>query len=93
MPSFSLKGEVTAKTVPLLEKEIENFLASTVEKEVHLDFSAVEKADSAAVALLLSLFRRARQNQKILHFWGAPQMLVDLIALYGVGELLKNESR
>ena len=93
MQTFSLTGEVTAQTVPALAKEIENFLISTVEKNVFLDFSAVEKADSSAVTLLLSLFRLARAKQKTFHFQGAPQMLTDLIALYGLTDLLKNESR
>jgi phospholipid transport system transporter-binding protein len=53
-----------------------------------VDLSAVEGIDSAAVAVLLALKRRAADEDKPLRFVGVPAALASLAELYGVEEIL-----
>ncbi len=53
-----------------------------------LDATALQEFDSSAVALLLALVRRARQQGAELRLPGLPTRLRELAVLYGVGELL-----
>ena len=57
-------------------------------KEVQLDFSGVEEADSAGVALLLALRRKAQVNGVKLSFVNLPETILRLIELYQVEDLL-----
>jgi phospholipid transport system transporter-binding protein len=56
--------------------------------ERFVDLSAVEGIDSAAVAVLLALKRRAADEDKPLRFVGVPAALASLAELYGVEEIL-----
>lgn len=53
-----------------------------------LDATALRECDSSAVAVLLELRRVLRQQGKELQLLNSPQRLRDLVALYGVQELL-----
>jgi phospholipid transport system transporter-binding protein len=53
-----------------------------------LDASALSECDSSAVAVLLELRRELQQQGKPLQLHNGPQRLRDLVALYGVQELL-----
>jgi phospholipid transport system transporter-binding protein len=53
-----------------------------------LDFSGVESADSAALALIFSAMRQARQAGRTLALSGLPASFTTLAELYGVAELL-----
>ncbi len=53
-----------------------------------LDASALRECDSSAVAVLLELRRELQQQGKTLQLQNGPQRLRDLVALYGVQELL-----
>lgn len=53
-----------------------------------LDASALRECDSSAVAVLLELRRELQQQGKTLQLHNGPQRLRDLVALYGVQELL-----
>lgn len=53
-----------------------------------LDAQALRVVDSSAVAVLLELRRRLQAQGKSLELKDPPQRLRDLVALYGVGELL-----
>ncbi len=55
---------------------------------VVLDASALRECDSSAVAVLLELRRELQQQGKTLQLHNGPQRLRDLVALYGVQELL-----
>lgn len=54
----------------------------------HIDLSAVTQVDSAGIALLLEMARRARRRGAALEFVQAPPQLRGLLAFFGVGELL-----
>ncbi len=81
----SLSGEVTVDNAGSLLRELQPRLAAGVNT---LDFSGVEKADSAALALVFSAMRHARQAGNTLSCTGLPDSFTTLAELYGVADLL-----
>lgn len=57
-------------------------------REIVVDLSQTGAADSAGVALLLELKRRAARRGRALTFRGAPAQLRALAAFFGVAEIL-----
>jgi phospholipid transport system transporter-binding protein len=53
-----------------------------------IDLAAVTEADSAAVAILLSWVRVARERKQALMIVNTPASIRSLAALYGVAEML-----
>jgi phospholipid transport system transporter-binding protein len=56
-----------------------------------VDASALADFDSAAIATLIELRRRARAKGRGFSVSGAPTAMVELAALYGVADLLAFE--
>jgi phospholipid transport system transporter-binding protein len=81
----TITGAVTVDSVGGLLRELRPRLAGAV---TTLEFSAVETADSAALALIFSAMREARQGGRTLACSGLPASLVTLAELYGVSALL-----
>lgn len=75
-------GAVTADTVGGLLRELHPHLAQGLAR---LDFSDVERADSAALALIFSAMRKAGGKLAVS---GLPASFVTLAELYGVAGLL-----
>ena len=80
-----IAGAVTVDSVGSLLRELQPHLAQQVDT---LDFSGVEAADSAALALIFSAMRQARQSGRSLSCTGMPASFITLAELYGVAELL-----
>jgi phospholipid transport system transporter-binding protein len=80
-----ITGAVTVDSVGGLLRELQPELAKGIDT---LDFSAVEIADSAALALVFSAMRQTRQAGRTLVCTGLPASFVILAELYGVSELL-----
>lgn len=80
-----ITGAVTVDSVGGLLRELQPQLAKGVDT---LDFSGVETADSAALALIFSAMRQARQAGRTLACSGLPDSFITLAELYGVSELL-----
>lgn len=78
-------GAVTVDTVGGLLRELQPQLVSGIDT---LDFSDVEQADSAALTLIFSAMRHARQAGHTLVCTGLPASFTTLAELYGVSELL-----
>jgi phospholipid transport system transporter-binding protein len=53
-----------------------------------VDASVLRDFDSAALATLLALRRHLQQQGRLLSLSRVPPRLAELVALYGVGELL-----
>jgi len=49
-----------------------------------VDCAALQQFDSAALALVLELARRARAKGSVVQLRGVPQRLHDLAAVYGL---------
>ena len=77
-----LSGPLTVDTVAGLLDELRPHLAQGVTR---LDFSGVDHADSAALALIFSAQRAASGS---LTLSGLPKSFVTLAELYGVADLL-----
>ena len=80
-----IAGAVTVDSVGGLLRELQPQLAKGVET---LDFSGVETADSAALALIFSAMRQARQAGRTLTCTSLPPSFSTLAELYGVADLL-----
>jgi phospholipid transport system transporter-binding protein len=80
-----IAGAVTVDSVGGLLRELQPQLAKGVDT---LDFSGVETADSAALALIFSAMRQTRQAGRTLACTGLPASFTTLAELYGVSELL-----
>ena len=83
--SCRVAGAVTVDSVGGLLRELQPQLAKGLET---LDFSGVEIADSAALALIFSAMRQARKAGRTLTCTGLPSSFTTLAELYGVSELL-----
>ena len=81
----SISGAVTVDNAGALLRELQPRIAEGVDT---LDFSGVETADSAALALVFSAMRQARQAGRTLTCSGLPASFTTLAELYGVSELL-----
>ncbi|MGE5320901.1 MAG: lipid asymmetry maintenance protein MlaB [Hyphomicrobiaceae bacterium] len=80
-----IAGAVTVDSVGGLLRELQPELGKGVET---LDFSGVETADSAALALIFSAMRQAREAGRTLTCTGLPPSFTTLAELYGVSDLL-----
>ena len=83
--SCRISGAVTVGSTGSLLRELQPQLAQGVDT---LDFSGVESADSAALALVFSAMRQAKQAGHSLACTGLPASFATLAELYGVSELL-----
>jgi phospholipid transport system transporter-binding protein len=70
---------------------LSNDLAREATADVVVDAARLSRFDSAALALLLELRRKALQVGKTFTVKGSPQRLQDLADLYGIAELLPSK--
>jgi phospholipid transport system transporter-binding protein len=84
-----LQGSLNIETVPAL---FETGLQHLSGEELSVDFSQVESVDSAAVSMLLGWARAAKQVRQGLRVKSLPEDLLNLARLYGVAELLPQQS-
>jgi phospholipid transport system transporter-binding protein len=80
-----ISGIVTVDSVGGLLRELQPQLVKGTDT---LDFSGVETADSAALALIFSAMRQVQQSGRVLACTGLPASFTTLAELYGVSELL-----
>ncbi|MCL2297021.1 MAG: STAS domain-containing protein [Proteobacteria bacterium] len=79
------RGALTLDNSADVLKESETLLLPT---SGVIDLSELNEADSAALAVFLSLVRRAESEGKTLQFEAAPEALRTLAHVYGVDSLL-----
>jgi phospholipid transport system transporter-binding protein len=84
-----VSGKLTMETVPAIFAAGLQQLSSG---NMRVDFSHVEAIDSAAVSLLLGWARAASRYRHGLRVIGLPEDLQSLSRLYGVVELLPQQS-
>lgn len=83
---FSLSGTLNFDTVPTLMKQAERMLAN--ESEATVDFSDVESANSAGLALLLEMLRFTRTRNALIKFEHVPQQITIVARAYGIDAAL-----
>lgn len=82
---WSFQGPLTfAEAGPVLTASH----ALALPRDGEVDLGGIEAFDSAAVAVLVALARRAAHEGRTLRFGGLPAGLRALAALYGVDELV-----
>ncbi len=87
---IQVKGELTSATVMDALQQFSReckALPSWV-----IDFTRVSKVDSSAIALLIELKRKARQNNKTVKFIYLPAALLQIARLSQVDGLLTEET-
>ena len=84
-----VRGSLTIATVPTL---FETGLQHLAREDFQVDFSQVDSVDSAAVSMLLGWVRAAQRTRHDLRVKGVPEDLQSLAHLYGVAELLPQQS-
>lgn len=82
-------GGLTMETVPALFEAGLQHLAS---QDLQVDFSQVEAVDSAAVSMLLGWERAAQRGKRELRVINLPEDLLSLARLYGVADLLPQQT-
>jgi phospholipid transport system transporter-binding protein len=80
-----LQGALTVDNAASLLNELKPHLERGIQT---LDLSAVEQADSAALALIFSSLRQSRAAGHELRLAPLPANILTLAELYGVAELL-----
>lgn len=84
-----LQGHLTMETVPAWFAAGLQHLGG---EDLLVDCSQVESVDSAAVGMLLGWSRAAQRSERMLRVVGLPADLMSLARLYGVAELLPQQS-
>lgn len=87
-PTAELPEAVTVHTVTAVLASLSQRLRQAAGQEASLDAGALRSFDSSAVALLLELRRDLAHEGKALRLVNLPPKLQELVALYGVSELL-----
>lgn len=80
----ALEGELSFARVPHWLAQADALASAGT-----LDLSKVTSADSAGLALLLELSRRARARGLVLQLESPPQQLSDLIRFFGLDAVLR----
>ena len=84
--SYCLRGELSFTTVPDVRRVgLETFDAGD---EIRLDLSAVSRADSAGLALLIEWLRYARQTNKTVHYLNMPTQMLEIARTSSLDEIL-----
>ncbi|MEA3412724.1 MAG: STAS domain-containing protein [Pseudomonadota bacterium] len=76
--SLALSGCLDAASVPALWRFSEQKLSQCVGREVSMDLTAVDRVDSAGLALLVAWVRLAKKRQVTIRFLNAPRQLLAL---------------
>lgn len=86
---LALQGHLNMETVPA-------WLATGLQRlsgeDMTVDFSRVDSVDSAAVGMLLGWARAAQRSKHELRVAAVPENLLSLARLYGVDDLLPQQS-
>ncbi len=83
---YVLRGEIVLSSVPALLETSERVFAD--QPPLDIDLSAVTRADSAGLALLLEWMRVARAAGRQIRFHQVPERLAEMARIGGVAELL-----
>jgi len=87
--TMALQGHLNMETVPAW---FATGLQRLAGENLLVDFSRVESVDSAAVGMLLGWARAAQRSERELRVSGLPENLLSLARLYGVDELLPQQT-
>lgn len=84
-----MKGHLGMETVPAI---FSTGLKRLTSEDLQVDFSEVESVDSAAISMLLGWARAAQRSKRDLRVRNLPEDLLSLAHLYGVADLLPQQT-
>jgi len=80
---LSIKGPVTMATAGKIYRDIAILSAKA---PLYIDFSGIEQVDSSAIALLISILRRARNAPDRIKLGAIPDAIAQFSEIYGLDE-------
>ncbi len=86
---FSLSGDLTFASVPMVWEQARKMLLDVYEDEVEIDIGATQKFDSSGLALLVAWSRWAHCNKKVLTFRNPTERAYKLIEINKLQDILK----
>lgn len=81
-----VEGELSFVTVPALQQQAAGLFESA--RELDVDLSGVERADSAGLALLIEWMREARRRDKALRLLNMPAQMLAIARVSSLDEIL-----
>jgi phospholipid transport system transporter-binding protein len=81
-----VEGELSFVIVPALQQQAAGLFESA--RELDVDLSGVERADSAGLALLIEWMREARRRDKALRLLNMPAQMLAIARVSSLDEIL-----
>lgn len=85
--NYQLSGELTMQNVPLVAKETAA-MVNAMQGDIVINLSAVSRADSAGLALLIDWLRTANQRGFSIKFEGLPAQLKQIARISELDQIL-----
>jgi len=85
---YAIEGELNNQTVPDIAKQLLTLISGVAGNNITLDLALVSRSDSAGVALLVEVMKRAKSANLTLHFSNLPQQMQDIAGLSGLLDIL-----
>lgn len=83
---YAVSGELTFATVPAAWRETQNLFVDG--QSLRFDLTAVERADSAGIALLIEWLRLARRNGARVSYEHMPPQILAIARVTGLEAML-----
>ena len=85
-------GPITIGAVTQLLKQVDGVIANAPAGDILVDCEGMTLSDSAAIALLVEIHRKASRRNTPLRIEGVREQLVSLMGIYGVEWILGDGS-
>ncbi|WP_455209871.1 STAS domain-containing protein [Kaarinaea lacus] len=89
--SIVIIGELNHQSVPAVLKQSASLIFAdnnSSSGNLTIDLEAVNRSDSAGVALLIEWMRQAKRNNKAIHFKNIPKQMHEIAEVSGVDKML-----
>jgi len=84
--TYNIRGELTLATAKAVLSESTDLFGNAAKLDI--DLANVTRADSAALALLMSWMRQAREGNKPIQFQHIPAQMLAIAKASGLDEIL-----
>lgn len=88
---IKIRGEMTFDTVVELMSAIQKLIKNT--HQLVFDLSGITRSDSAGLALMIDLFKRAQHKKRDVYFLNPPKQLLAIANVCGVENFLPFKQR
>lgn len=84
---LKVTGEMNKVTVPQLVRDSRSYM-SQISGDIVVDLSAVERADSSGLAMLIEWMRMAKKSQRNIQYKNVPTQLMEIAGVSGLQDIL-----